>query len=125
MLISTLIVTTGMLTGFSQKLCGVYLIRFGQDPCLYKFGMTRNLKQRLDHISVTFRDKHPSLCYWTHVDPVYLSVAEKHIKKTLRPFRTPHPESKEMVRISENVMPLVHTLYQYIGLRYSSMEIMD
>ena len=131
---------SGGLSGglLSQKMCGVYLVHFkhpemllpknGSSPLpghLYKFGMTRHLEQRLQHLYHVFDDAGPVLHSWTHIDPIYLSVAEKEIKSNLRPFRTSIlPSQKEMVILPDTTMPLIRTLYKHLACRYSSMELL-
>lgn len=137
-LLTNFIVSVMTLSGFSQKMCGVYLIKFrhpeklmlprsppqsGYD--LYKFGMTKHLEQRFRHLSNTFRDADPILNYWTNIDAIYLPVAEKEIKSNLKPFQTLIGSHKEIVMIPHDTMPLVKTLYKHLACRYSSMEISD
>jgi hypothetical protein len=136
-----MIVSVMTLSGFSQKLCGVYLVRFKhpeflsspksppqlQQPGyhLYKFGMTKHLEQRFRQLSSTFPEAEPVLNYWTSIDPIYLPVAEKEIKSNLKPFRVIIRSHKEIVMIPDDTMPLVKTLYKHLACRYSSMEISD
>ncbi len=93
------------------------------DSVVYKFGLTKSFEQRKNGHKSEYKklDKHidMKLVYYTYIDPLYISEAENEIKNLLSDYKIEYDSHDELVIIPNNMLKIVKTIYENIGMKYS------
>ncbi len=93
------------------------------DSVVYKFGLTKSFEQRKNGHKSEYKklDKHidMKLVYYTYIDPLYISEAENEIKNLLSDYKIEYDSRDELVIIPNNMLKIVKTIYENIGMKYS------
>ena len=95
-------------------------------PCdwiIYKYGLTKSFSTRKNGHKAEYKTIadliEMKLVYYTYIDPIYLSEAEKEIKISLEHYKIKYENHDELVAISPNSLKDVKKIYELIGLKYS------
>jgi hypothetical protein len=93
------------------------------DSVVYKFGLTKSFETRKNGHKSEYKklDKliDMKLVCYTYIDPLYISEAETEIKNLLVDYKIKWEEHDELVVIPNNMMKIIKTIYENIGMKYS------
>lgn len=93
------------------------------DWIIYKYGLTKSFSTRKNGHKAEYKTITDlieiKLVYYTYIDPIYLSEAEKEIKISLEHYKIKYENHDELVAISPNSLKDVKKIYELIGLKYS------
>lgn len=93
------------------------------DWIIYKYGLTKSFSTRKNGHKAEYKTItdliEMKLVYYTYIDPIYLSEAEKEIKISLEHYKIKYENHDELVAISPNSLKDVKKIYELIGLKYS------
>jgi hypothetical protein len=97
--------------------------QYADDSIIYKFGLTKSFGTRKNGHKSEYKNIENlidmKLVYFSYIDPLYVSEAETEIKNLLTDYKIEWDNHDELVVIPNNMMKIVKTIYENIGMKYS------